>query len=85
MADETDNLVLDLLRGLRADMDGLRREIFSVKQDVAALRTEMQERFEGVETQLEGVRYVLVASVGSIATDLKDHEARIAALEGTSA
>ena len=82
MTAETENLVLELLRGMRSDMDGLRRDIAAVKQDVQQLRTEMGERFEAVETQLEGLRYVVVASVGSLVTDMKDHETRIAALEG---
>ena len=85
MTDETENLVLELLRGMRADMDGLRRDIAAVKQDVQDLRTEVNERFETVETQLEGIRYVVVASVGSIATDLKEHDARITALDGARA
>ena len=82
MTAETENLVLELLRGMRSDMDGLRRDIAAVKQDVQQLRTEMGERFEAIETQLEGLRYVVVASVGSLVTDMKGHETRIAALEG---
>ena len=74
MTGETENLVLELLRGMRGDMEGLRRE-------VADLRTEMRERLDAVETQLEGLRYVFVASTGSLVTDLKDHDTRIAALE----
>ncbi len=78
MTDETENLVLELLRAMRGDMDGLRRE-------VAVLRTEMRERLDAVETQLEGLRYVFVASTGSLVTDLKDHGIPLAALEGARA
>ena len=78
MTDETENLVLEPLRGMRADMDGLRRE-------AAELRTEMRERLDAIETQLEGLRYVFVASTGSLVTELKDHETRIAAIEGARA
>ena len=78
MTDETENLVLELLRGMRADMDGLRRE-------VAELRTEMRERLDAIETQLEGLRYVFVASTGSLVADPKGHDTRIAALEGARA
>ena len=85
MTGETESLVLELLRGMRGDMHALRRDIAAVKQDVGDLRTEIEERFQGVETQLEGLRYVVVASVGSLVTDLKDHETRISALEGTPA
>ena len=78
MTDETENLVLELLRAMRGDMDGLRRE-------VAELRTEMRERLDAVETRLEGLRYVFVASTGSLVTDLKDRGTPIAALEGARA
>ena len=74
MTDETENLVLELLGGMRADMADLKR-------DISAIR----ERLDAIELQLEGLRYVFVASTGSLVTDLKDHETRIAALEGTSA
>ena len=81
MMDETENLVLELLRDLRADTDGLRRDIVAVKQDVQDLRTETAERFGAVEMQLEGWRCVFGATTGSLVTDMKDHDARIAAFE----
>ncbi len=81
MADESENLVLELLRGLRADMGRLRDDIGKVRDETAAIR----DRLEAIETQLEGWRYVFVATTGSLVTDMKDHETRIAVLEGTSA
>ena len=82
MTGETENLVLESLRGMRGGLDGLRRGIAAVKQD---LRTVIAEKFEAVETQFEGLRYVVVASVGPLVTDMKDRDARIARLEGTRA
>ena len=67
MTGETESLVLDLLRGLRAD--------------IAAIG----ERLDAIDTQREGWRTVFVATTGSLVTDMKDHDTRIAALEGTRA
>ena len=78
MTDETENLVLELLRGMRADMAGIRDQIGKVRDETAAIR----ERLDAIETQMEGWRYVFVATTGSLVTDMKDHDTRIAALEG---
>ena len=74
MTAETECLVVELLRGLRGD-------IAELKGDVSSIR----ERLDAIETQLEGWRYVFVATTGSLVTDMKDHETRIAALEGARA
>ncbi len=71
MTDETENLVLELLRSMRSDTAELKR-------DVSAIR----ERLDAIDLQLEGWRYVFVATTGSLVTDMKDHDTRIDALEG---
>ncbi len=78
MTDETENLVLELLRGMRADMAGIRDQIGKVRDETAAIR----ERLDAIETQMEGWRYVFVATTGSLVTDMKDHDTRIAVREG---
>ena len=81
MTAETENLVLELLRGMRAEIAAFRAETEKHFTAIEARLGTIEDRVEAIETQLEGIRYVLVASVGSIATDLKDHETRIVALE----
>ena len=78
MTDETENLVLELLRGMRADMAGIRDQIGKVRDETAAIR----ERLDAIETQMESWRYVFVATTGSLVTDMKDHDTRIAVREG---
>ena len=82
MTDETENLVLELLRGMWADMDKRFTAMEKRFTAVEARLTGIDERLEAIETQLEGWRYVFVATTGSLVTDMKDHETRIAALEG---
>lgn len=41
MAEQTDNLVLELLRGLRTEIGGLKADVQSVKDDLKATREEM--------------------------------------------
>ena len=81
MTAETENLVLELLRGMRGDMADLRRDIAAINARLDGIDT----RLDAIETQMEGWRYVFVATTGSLVTDMKDHDARIAALEGARA
>ncbi len=63
---------------MRADMAGIRDQIGKVRDETAAIR----ERLDAIETQMEGWRYVFVATTGSLVTDMKDHDTRIAVREG---
>ena len=85
MTDETDNLVLELLRGMRADIGAFRSDMEKRFATVETRLSGIEERLDGIDLQLEGWRYVFVATTGLLATDLKDHDTRIAALEGTPA
>ena len=81
MTAETENLVLDLLRGMRADMAAMNKRFDGIDARLDGI----DARLDAIETQLEGLRYVVVASVGSLVTDMKHHETRIAAFEGARA
>ena len=74
MTAETENLVLELLRGLRADVATVNKRL-----------DDIDGRLDAIETQMEGWRYVFVATTGSLVADMKGREARIAALEGVRA
>ena len=81
MTAETENLVLELLRGMRADMAAMNKRFDAVDARLDGI----DARLDAIETQMEGWRYVFVATTGSLVTDMKDHDARIAALEGARA
>ena len=81
MTAETENLVLELLRGMRADIAATNRRLDGIDKRLDGI----DERLEAIETQLEGWRYVFVATTDSPVTDMKNHETCIAALEGSSA
>ena len=81
MTDETANLVLEPLRGIRGEIAAMNKRFDAVDARLDGI----DGRLDAIETQLEGWRYVFVAATGSLVTDMKDHEVRIAALEGTPA
>ena len=81
MTAETENLVLELLRGMRADMAAMNKRFDGIDARLESI----DARLDAIKTQLEGLRYVVVASVDSLVADVKDHETRIAALEGARA
>ena len=78
MTAETENLVLELLPGMRADIAAMNKRFDGIDKRLDGIDT----RLDAIETQMEGWRYVFVATTGSLVTDMKDHDARIAALEG---
>ena len=82
MTDETENLVLELLRGMRAEIAAFRAETEKRFTAVEMRLDGIDERLDAIETQMEGWRYVFVATTGSLVTDMKDHDTRIAVLEG---
>lgn len=67
---EPDDIVLELLRAIRADMT-------EVKGQVGELR----DRMEGVETRLDGLTHVTMAGCGSVVHRLDAIEMRVSRLE----
>ncbi len=78
MSDETANLVLDLLRSMRADM----QEQFSAMSEQFKA---VNERLDPVETQVRGAGYIMTVSVGSLLTEVQDLKTRVVHLEGAQA
>lgn len=72
MADEPDNLVLELLRQIRDDQQAMRRE-----QQI--MREEMDEMRLDLTTRIDGNTLILNFLAGLVS----DHEDRITALEGS--
>jgi len=75
VTDETANLVLEQLRILRG-------ETASLREDTNRNFATMNDRVQGLETQTQGLVYVVTSAVGSLAVDMKDLGARVARLEG---
>jgi hypothetical protein len=70
MSKEPQNLVLEQLRLIRSD-------IAEVKDDLAGLT----ERVENIDTQLQGLTYVMTTAVGSLVMEMKDIKQRVEVLE----
>ncbi len=66
MTDEPANLVLDLLRDMRGDMDALRTE---TRSGFATVR----ERLEASEPERRGVTDLMSSSTGSLLDERQDH------------
>ncbi|MFD0680758.1 MULTISPECIES: hypothetical protein [unclassified Paenibacillus] len=59
MSDQKLDLIMDMLVGLKTDVDGLRTDLQIVKTDVEGLRTELQvvkTDVQGVKTDMQGVK-----------------------------
>ena len=74
MTDETANLVLELLRGMRADIAAIGKRLDGI-----------DERLDAIETRLEGWRSVFVDTAGSLIIGMKAPKTRIAVQEGIPA
>ena len=81
MTAETENLVLELLRGLRADIAAVNKRLDGIDARLDGI----DARLDAIETQMEGWRYVFVATTSAVVTEMKGHETRRAALEGARA
>jgi uncharacterized protein YlaN (UPF0358 family) len=74
MSKEPQNLVLEQLRLIRGD-------IAEVKSDLNDKIEKLSERVENMDTQLQGLSYVVTTAVGAIVLDLKDIKQRVEVLE----
>jgi hypothetical protein len=70
MTDAPTSIVLEQLRLIRADISG-------VKADIA----DLSGRVENIDTQLQGLTYVVTTAIGSLAMDMKGLKNRVDALE----
>jgi hypothetical protein len=74
MVEETENLVLEQLRILRAEVAAHRQE---TREGFSALAT----RLDAVETEVRGANYIMTVSIGSVLADVGDIKARLKRLE----
>ena len=74
MSVEPSNLVLEQLRLIRAD-------IADVKVGLGTKISDLSERVENIDTQLQGLTYVMTTAIGSIVLDVKDIKQRVETLE----
>lgn len=81
MTKETDNLVLEHLRALRADMTAMSRKIDELRGDMNSRFATLSQRLDHMDGRLQASQYVLTATLGSILSDHEDLKARVGALE----
>jgi hypothetical protein len=74
MTDAPTNLVLEQLRLIRSEMSSMKSEL---KADIA----DLSGRVENIDTQLQGLTYVVTTAIGSLAMDMKGLKNRMDALE----
>jgi len=70
MADDTANLILEQLRGVRAEQADMSRRLTTIGQ-----------RLDHLDTQMQGLTYVVTTAVGALIADQKDIKDRLATLE----
>ncbi|MGL4634546.1 MAG: hypothetical protein ACRCWF_01055 [Beijerinckiaceae bacterium] len=75
MSKAPQNLVLEQLRLIRSD-------IAEVRSELSGRIDSLSERVENIDTQLQGLTYVMTTAVGSLVMENKDIKQRIEVLEG---
>lgn len=74
MTNETENLVLEHLRAIRAEQAAMRSE---VDRRFAAL----DDRMDRLENEMRGVSYIVTVAIGTLVSDISDIKKRVSALE----
>lgn len=74
MTEDVENLILEQLRILHA-------EIATHRQETREGFTSLSARLDALETEVRGVNYVATVSIGSILADISDLKARVKRLE----
>jgi hypothetical protein len=74
MSVEPSSLVLEQLRLIRAD-------IADVKSGLGAKISDLSDRVDNIDAQLQGLTYVMTTAIGSIVIDVKDIRQRVETLE----
>ena len=81
MTDEVANLVLEILREIRADLASARADMDGLRSEMRSGFAAADARMNGIESEMRGIHYIMSASVGSLVGEVQDHEARIVRLE----
>jgi hypothetical protein len=74
MSVEPSSLVLEQLRLIRAD-------IADVKSGLGEKISDVSDRVDNIDAQLQGLTYVMTTAIGSIVIDVKDIRQRVETLE----
>jgi len=74
MAEETENLVLEHLRAMRATQDDVRSEM----RDGFA---RVSRRIDRLGTAMRGLSYIVGTAAGAVLADMEDLKTRVGALE----
>jgi hypothetical protein len=76
---EPDNIVLEHLRALRADLSEVKQRIGSVERKLDSKAETAQ--VADLERKLDGLTHVVVSSIGSLVTSLKSIDQRVSRVE----
>ena len=71
MTDDTANLILEQLRIIRSDITDVRSEI-----------KEVRDRVDSLDTQVQGLSYVVMTAIGALVVDMKEVRRRLSIIEG---
>ena len=67
MAEQPENLVLELLRGMRGDMSGMAKDLGKLKDDMRVIKKTLDDhtlRFDFLEERVEMLREGTLTSIG---------------------
>ena len=81
MAEQTDNLVPEHLRAMRADNAAIRADNATMRREMQDGFARLGQRSDRVETELRGLSYIVSTAVGAVLADTADLKARVGVLE----
>jgi cell division septum initiation protein DivIVA len=71
MADDTANLILEQLGIIRSDIKDVKSEIKDVR-----------DRVDSLDTQVQGLAYIVTTAIGALIVDMKEVKRRLSIIEG---
>jgi cell division septum initiation protein DivIVA len=71
MTDDTGNLILEQLRIIRSEIRDVRSEIKDVR-----------DRVDSLDTQVQGLTYIVTTAIGALVVDMKEVKRRLSIIEG---
>lgn len=74
MGDDAANLILEQLRIVRTDQAQFR-------EDISQRLATIGQRLDHLDTQMQGLTYVVTTAIGSLVADQRDIKDRLATLE----